>query len=483
MALAVGRRPGATHDPPALDQLDSAVLGAPEACRALDVGGDADAEQLVVAVGTPAGLLCAQRVVVGSFEGSVHAGFVGAGVVPHAGLGLEREPLGRQEVLPAHLDGVHPDLRGEHIDGALDGRGGLRTAGAPERADGGRIGQHRHGAEAERGDVVAAGQHRLDVAGQRRSGVAVRAGVLDHPYLERGDVSVGSPADAAVLDLPAPVHQADHVVAPGRHPHHRPPEPIRQPAQQGLLGMGAGLRAEAAADVAGEHAHLVALEAEHHGQRRTHRVGSLAGVHVMQAPVVGPAAGRHPGLQRARGDAVVHRAHLGHHLARIEIGLPAVHRHAQHHVRLCHALEQRGGTERFLGIGECRQGLVVDDDQLGGVDRRCCGLGYHHRYGLAHKSDSPFSQHGSHDGGIERRAGGRVRREVHIGRGDHVDDTSSATGFADVEPDDLCVRDRGGHVARMRDAVPRGIRCDIGNELPLSAQQRLVLAPDDRCSS
>ena len=70
-------------------------------------------------------------------------------------------------------------------------------------------------------------------------------------------------------------------------------------------------------------------------------MGALAGVDMVEAPIVRPTARSHPSLQRARRYAVIDSADLGHRFARVKVGLLALERHANHHVRLGHALEQR----------------------------------------------------------------------------------------------------------------------------------------------
>ena len=126
---------------------------------------------------------------------------------------------------------------------------------------------------------------------------------------------VAGAADAAVLDLPAAMDEAHHVVGARGHPHDRPAGPGRQPTQQRLLGMRPSLRPEAPSHVTREHTHLGSVEVEDLCETGAHRVRSLAGIDMVQASVVGPAAGCNARLQRARCDAVVDRADLGDRLA------------------------------------------------------------------------------------------------------------------------------------------------------------------------
>ncbi len=167
--------------------------------------------------------------------------------------------------------------------------------------------------------------------------------------------------------------------------------------------MRASLRPEAPSHVARDHTHLGPVEFEDLGESGAYRVRSLSGIDMVQASVVSPAARCNARFQRARCDAVVDRADLGDGLARVEIGLLVVERHADNDVRLRHAVEQRRTLQCFFGIDERLQRLVVDDDHLRCVDR--CGRGVcdHDGDGLADEPHPLGSQHRAHDGGIERR--------------------------------------------------------------------------------
>ena len=276
--------------------------------------------------------------------------------------------------------------------------------------------------------------------------------------------------------------ETHHVVAARGHPHDGSADSGCEPAQQRFLGMRSSLRPETAAHVAREHTHLGAVEVQDLGESGSHRVRPLAGVDMVQASVVCPAARGNAGLQRAGCDAVVDRANLRHGFAPREVGLRVVECHAHDDVRLGHPLEQGGASERLFGIYKCRQRLVVDDDQFCRVDR--CGrcVGHNDRDRFAHEPHTFSGQHRAHNRGIEGRARRRVRLEVDISRRDDVNHARRLACCAHIEPGDVSMRNRRGHEAGVRRALPVGISGEIGDELSLPAQQRLVLAPDDRCS-
>ena len=106
MALAVGGRAGAHGDGAVLLDLAGAELGAEPG--PLDVRAEADAELSGLAALAPRGLLGAQLRVAGRLQHAVQRAPVRARVVVRAGDRLVRELA--DEVDPAHLGRVHPDL-------------------------------------------------------------------------------------------------------------------------------------------------------------------------------------------------------------------------------------------------------------------------------------------------------------------------------------------------------------------------------------
>ena len=107
-----------------------AVL-APAEAGDLHVGGYADAHLDRVS-GLAASLLFGPEArIIGGGKRTVQGALVVATVHGGAGGGGVREGIGRQQVGPPHLGGIHADLGGEEVHGALDGGGGLGAAGPP----------------------------------------------------------------------------------------------------------------------------------------------------------------------------------------------------------------------------------------------------------------------------------------------------------------------------------------------------------------
>ncbi len=148
-------------------------------------------------------------------------------------------------------------------------------------------------------------------------------------------------------------------------------EQLRQRHRRHLVGIGVHLDAERAADVLGDDAHLVLLEVEVLGEQVLHHVRRLGAVIDGQAPLAGVPVGEDGA--RLVGDAGMAAEHEGglHH--RVGVLEPLVGVAGD-----MHALEgeivaelgmdhQRRRIERGLGVGDRRQLLVADLDQLAGV--------------------------------------------------------------------------------------------------------------------
>jgi hypothetical protein len=256
-------------------------------------------------------LLLQELLVAGDPERLVEGGVVVAAVVGPAHHRLVGLLLGGDEVLSPQLDGVHAELVGQHVHGALHEVDGL---GNPERAAVGDPAGRLVGVDARRlgvggGDVVAAGEdgeeaHRPDVAGL---GVGVEGAV------------VGEDVDADAEDVPVLVGRdlADHVVVAGEggahqvlrarlHPLHGPAEHERGDSHAYVAGVDRHLVAEPAADVGGDYPDLLLREARDYGRERpvgVRRLGRHPERHLPGAHVVvrdGPAR-----LHRRRVDAGV----------------------------------------------------------------------------------------------------------------------------------------------------------------------------------
>ena len=122
-----------------------------------------------------------------------------------------------------------------------------------------------------------------------------------------GDLAVAAAADGDVLDLGPAVAESDHRLAAGLGPADRPAERLAERAEHDLLGVGADLGAEAAADVGRADPHLVRLELVVGDVDALDALGVLGGRPLVQA-AVDPRRRRAADLQRAGGDALVDEA-------------------------------------------------------------------------------------------------------------------------------------------------------------------------------
>ena len=189
--------------------------------------------------------------------------------------------------------------------------------------------------------------------------------------LEGGDGAVVLDADLGLDAVVARVDVGDEALDPVGDELHRPLEQLRQRHRRHLVGVGVHLDAERAADVLGEHAHLVMTESQMLGEQVLHHVRRLRALIDGQAllalvPVgddrarlVGDAGvaaddegGLHDGV--GRGEGLVD-------LADVDLALEAeiVAERGMDHRRL--------GIERGFRIDDRRQFLVVDLDQLAGI--------------------------------------------------------------------------------------------------------------------
>ena len=191
-------------------------------------------------------------------------------VVDRAHLRREREPVGGDEVLAAHLGRIHLQLARQHVHRTLDEVGRLRTSGAAvgvgRRLVGEDLGQRRP----DRRDVVGrvGHQHRQRRDGGRQQHV-VGTDVGNQPHLQAEDLAVALGGQVDVADDVAPVRRRDERFRAILHPLDRHAEPLRDGRGDVLLGVDVDLGAEAATDLRGDRAHLILAQADH---RRDHRL-------------------------------------------------------------------------------------------------------------------------------------------------------------------------------------------------------------------
>ncbi len=117
-------------------------------------------------------------------------------------------------------------------------------------------------------------EHR-EVRDARREQLQVGAAVLQQVHADRLDAPVGVRRDRRGLQLVATVDRRDHRLGARLDPLHRPPGQARGLGDRELLGVDVELRAEAAAHVRRDHAHLRLRDAADRGHERAHEVRHL----------------------------------------------------------------------------------------------------------------------------------------------------------------------------------------------------------------
>ena len=220
------------------------------------------------------------------------------------------------------------------------------------------------------GDRVHALGHRAGQERQEGADRRVAAGVADHFHPQGDHRAVASEPELDQLDLAAAVRHREQVLGAGLGPLHRAVQALGERGGDDELAVEPGLRAEPAPDRGRQDVDLVRVQADRGGERVAHAERAL-GRHGDVEPPVGRGLDEDPvRLHRDRGDPLVHEPALHDDLGVVEdLGvLPEVELDGQ--VRAVLREQQRRVVgERGFGVDHDGQRVVVDDDQLGGVDR------------------------------------------------------------------------------------------------------------------
>ena len=198
-----------------------------------------------------------------------------------AGGGLRRIGVVGDQVAPADLQRVHADLGRGEFDQAFGHRHRDRMTDRAVLAHHVLVLEHHArlraivrtgvGPAGEIDDLVG-----LDAAGARIDRIGADAGeVVD---LERGDDAVLVDADLGLDAVVAGVDVGDEALDAVGDEFHRPLEQLRQRHRRHLVGISVHLDAERAADVLGQHAHLMLGDAEMLGEQVLHHVRRLRAV-------------------------------------------------------------------------------------------------------------------------------------------------------------------------------------------------------------
>ena len=168
-------------------------------------------------------------------------------------------------------------------------------------------------------------------------------------------------------------------------PLDRAVDALRRPDHRGLFGVQVDLRAEAAADVGRDHAHLVLGQAEHERRHQQPLDVRILARDVQRVRVVGAAVRRDRGarLDRVGDQPVVDDVELrdvrrlGER--RVDRRLVAERPRVALVARRLVVDLRRARLQRVDAVHDRGQHLVVDLDQLGGVLRLVARLGDHQR--------------------------------------------------------------------------------------------------------
>ncbi len=278
---------------------------------------------------------CAQPLLLGAQSGVIHHRVeMGERLVVRQLLELDAGGSGRRigvvgnEIAAAQLQRVHADARRRELDQALGDVGRDRMADRAVLAHHVLVLEHDAGERAVvRAGVGAADEIddlvRLDAAGARIDGVGADAGeIVD---LACGDGAGAGHADLRLDAVVAGVDVGDEALEAVGDELHRAPQQLRQRHRRHLVGIGVDLDAERAADVLGEHAHLVLGEPEVLGEQVLHHVRRLRAL--------------------VDGEALLARVPVGDDGARL-VGDAGV------------AAEHEGRLDDLVGVGKALVGLA-----------------------------------------------------------------------------------------------------------------------------
>ena len=274
----------------------------------------------------------------------------------------------RDEVPPPQFDRVDPGPARRDLDQPFEQIGRLGPSRAAIGRGPGGVGIGRACRGMDRRNRVDAGIERRRVdrrhsRPRRQMGAEIVVGI--HPEPE--DAPVPVQRHPGRRPLVARVGIGRHTLAPLGDPFDRPVEPSRGPEHQRVLRKHAALHPEPAAHVARDHRETGLGNAEHRlGQQLADPVRVLAAQMEPVAAVGGVVfPDRAARLHRNRGDPVVVKREPGDMVRR---GEGRLRRGAVAHLD-GEAPVVRSPRPGRRGIDPCRELLVIDRHQLGGIQR------------------------------------------------------------------------------------------------------------------
>ena len=358
--------------------------------------------------------------------------------------------LGPDHVAPPQRRRIlaQPARRGVHQP--LDDVDRLGPAGAAVGAGGSGVGHHRGEAQVDQRDIVDAGRdpgadQQLDRDADVRR-VAADVGDAAHAQRQhlalRVERQLGTARDVAAVD------RGQELLDPLGAPLDRALERPRRPSDGDVLGVGTGLHAEAAADVADKHPHPPGAQAR---QRVRDRVAHAGGHLAAQANHQPPGAFLDRGVDAAR----LERARRQPLVVDVDddvVGRGCERRRRLRGIAVAHlggdvvgrgvAQLWRAGLQRVERFGHRWQLFIVDEDRVGGGARGLARLGDDQRHGLADEAHAIVRQRAQRRrrGGaaVRAREPGRPRHRLdargdQIGAGVHRQHAGHGAGAVDVD--------------------------------------------------
>ena len=261
--------------------------------------------------------------------------------------------------------------------------------------------------------------------------------------LDRGDRAVLGDPEPRLMVLVAVGRRRHEVFAPGLDPLHRTAQPARDCRNQDVFGIDVALGAETAADVGGDHSHLLLGEAERRGDRRADGERHLRR-RPHREPAIRRIGLRHDAarLDRHRGDAwhvepcFDDRIRLGETAGDVTDGAVGRARDV-----VWPLVEDPRGVfgERSLDGRGRGQALVSDVHGLGRVGRTVDVVRDHHGHRLADVADLRAGDRGLGVGPEPRRGHERRHRRGALRQfGDREDRNDAGQGLRSIsiDPDD-----------------------------------------------
>jgi hypothetical protein len=238
----------------------------------------------------------------------------------------------------------------------------------------------------------------------------------------------------------------EQVLAPVADPSNRSFKHPRQRRNRDLLGIDRRLRAEAAADIARDHADEMLGQVEMERQRAAHQArtlcrrveGQLAGAGI----VLGDASAR---FDRDNGVAMKPKAFLDDEIGgrwRVKTAARELARNQQVGASLL-VDKRRVRGERGFRVGHDFERFVFHGDPLQGIFGKVAALRDHGSNRLAHVAHDPGRECRDRRHlvtGHRRRRDHRTRERRHLGAGDDRDDARARARRRRVDREDSCVR-------------------------------------------